>query len=225
MSPRVKNGAAPRSALALLALIALACVSARAPSPIAQQGARAAAGEQRLYRLTYDGGGGRVSLRVVLRTSESQRFQIAVSDITGRQVWGLDFQGGRAVLVDHREKMFCVSGPDLHLDGVHPQELPLSALPRVLAGEPPVNPGSAVDEFEDEAGRRWRMRYEAGKLTAWSLVTADGPTLWWMRQKDGGILSRRGGEQYRWTGLVVEPSAQPLREIIPAGYIEGVCSD
>ena len=223
MKPKVQYAAGPRAALGLAALMALACASV--PAPVALRTAEETAGEQRLYRLTYDGGIGRVSLRVVLRTTGSERFQIAVSDIVGRQVWGLDFRPGRSVLVDHRERKFCVSGSGLRLDDIHPQELPLAALPRVLAGELPVDPGSAVDEFEDEAGRRWRMSYEAGRLTSWSLVNADGPTLWWIRQKDGGILSRRGGEQYRWTTLVVEPSAQPLREIIPEGYAEGACSD
>jgi hypothetical protein len=221
----VKVDRVARGPLVVLGLTLIAWACASAPAALVGRSAGQVAVAQYLYRLTYDGGGGRISLRVVLRTTDSERFQMAVSDITGRQVWGLDFQSGRSVLVDHREKIFCVSGSGLRLDAVHPQELPLEALPRVLAGEPPVDPGAPVEEFEDAAGRRWRLSYEAEELSSWSLVTDDGPTLWWIRQTDGGILSRRGGEQYRWTTLVVEPSTQPIRDIIPDGYAEGVCSD
>ena len=77
----------------------------------------------------------------------------------------------------------------------------------------------------DAAGRRYRAVYDAGEVVAWSLLDDNGPALWWTRQGDGGILSRRGGEQYRWTRVVTEPSNQPLREIIPEGFTEGVCSE
>jgi hypothetical protein len=223
----------PTIALLSSALIA-GCASIRldGPAPPSPAGAPAedVFGEQRLFRMTYDGGGGRLSLRVVLRTAGLSRFQVAVTDIAGRKVWGLDYHPDRATLVDHREKMFCVSGPGLRLTDVHPMELPLEALPRVLDGMLPVaaveaSEDSGHEELVDAAGRRYRVAYEGAELVGWTLLDEDGPAVWWTRQVDGGILSRRGGEQYRWARVVVEPRTQPLRNIVPEGFVEGVCNE
>jgi hypothetical protein len=239
----LRPSAAPALALGLLApgLLAVACASGLprppAPAPAAPVPApvdAAAAVEQRLYRLVYDGGEGRVGLRVVLRTTAGPRYQIAVSDVAGRRVWGLDYDSERTILVDHRERLFCVAGPDLRFTDVHPEELPLAALPRVLRGELPVEvpvemPDAAGatttgDDFQDAAGRLWRRQLADGVLHGWTLFDDGGPALWWTRQADGGILSRRGGEQYRWTEVVVEPAAGQLPDIVPAGFAEGTCS-
>lgn len=186
---------------------------------------------QYLFRLVYDSGGGRVSLRVVLRRMSDDRFQLAASDVAGRAVFGLDYTSQRAVLVDHRAGIYCIGGPGLRLTEVHPSELPLAALPRVLRGELPV-PRSGLEasvvrkeELVDAEGRRWRAGYEGDALARWSLLDAEGPALWWTRQNDGGILSRRGGEQYRWTLIVAEDAARPLADIVPAGFAEGVCDE
>jgi hypothetical protein len=181
--------------------------------------------------MVYDGGGGRVSLRVVLRRAGDDRFQLTASDVAGRLVFGLDYAGDQAVLVDHRAAMYCVGGPGLRLTEVHPSELPLAALPRVLRGRLPVArsalkpSGARKDEWIDSARRRWRVHHDAEVLARWSLFDAEGPVLWWARQGDGGILSRRGGEQYRWTLIVTEDAAHPLADIVPEGFAEGVCGD
>lgn len=186
---------------------------------------------QYLFRLVYDSGGGRVSLRVVLRRVSDDRFQLAASDVAGRPVFGLDYAGERAVLVDHRAGIYCTGGPGLRLTEVHPSELPLAALPRILLGSLPV-PRSGLEapvvrseELVDAEGRRWRAGYEGEVLARWSLLDAEGPALWWKRQDDGGILSRRGGEQYRWTLIVAEDAAQPLADIVPVDFAEGVCRE
>ncbi len=183
----------------------LGCASVRVRSPESGSATRAEAqtdgADQSLYRLTYDSGEGRTSLKVVLRRSAGQRFQVVFSDLAGRRVWGLDHSSQRTVLVDHRAGTFCVSGPELTLPDVHPQELPLAAIPRVLAGKLPIDDPLAEgrDDFVDDSGRRWRVSREGEQLVAWSLLDASGPALWWARARDGGILSRRGGEQYRWS--------------------------
>ncbi|MDH3403835.1 MAG: hypothetical protein OEP45_09495 [Acidobacteriota bacterium] len=226
-----------RRLLAVVGLGLLAgCASVPAPgvsprTPPGPAAAAATATRQLLYRLVYDGGEGRVPLRVVLRRAGEERFQLAVSDLAGRAVFGVDSVGDRAVLVDHRARIWCVSGPELELTEVYPAELPLAALPRVLGGELPVPSselrlsGDRADELLDGAGRRWRAVRDGELLVAWTLLDAQGPALWWTRQDDGGILSRRGGGQYRWTLVVAEEATGPLADLVPKGFAEGVCVD
>lgn len=218
-------------AVALGITAALGCASGQPPTPVSGTvavGAEDTLGvEQSLYRLTFDRGGGRTSLKVVLRRSLGRRFQVVFSDVAGRRVWSLDHSPQRAILVDHRAGTYCISGPGLSLPEVHPRELPLAAIPKVLAGELPIaeNLVAGSDEFVDESGRRWRVSHSEGELVAWSLLDDAGPALWWARDREGGILSRRGGEQYRWKLVVTEASSDPLREIVPAGFAEGTCSE
>ena len=183
--------------------------------------------EQALYRLTYEGGGGRTSLKVILRRSPDRRFQLVFSDVVGRRVWSLDNSPQQTILVDHRAGTYCASGPELSLPDVHPQELPLAAIPRVLAGQLPTeeDPVAGSDEFVDAGGRRWRASRRGGELVAWSLLDDAGPALWWTRDREGGILSRRGGEQYRWKLVVSEISLEPLRDIVPEGFAEVTCDE
>lgn len=229
-------------ALALLATLGSGCGSSLARRPTATPpvapavqpvGVSAKAevppgGEQSLYRLTYDSGEGRTSLKAVLRQEGPDgRFQLVFSDVAGRRVWSLDHRPREAILVDHRSGTFCRSGPDLRLPEVHPQELPLSAVPRVLAGRLPMDGKTEIvgDEIVDSAGRRWRTKSQEGELVAWSLLDAGGPALWWARDRDGGLLSRRGGVQYRWRLIVREALSEPLANIVPEGSEEGVCGD
>ncbi len=213
----------------MVALLGACASSARrgAPSAPAPRAAESSTSvRQSLFRLVYDSGGGRVSLRVVLRRVSDDRFQLSAADIAGRPVFGLDYDSQRAVLVDHRAGIYCLGGPRLRLTEVHPSELPLAALPRVLSGRLPVAPAQGGrEEFVDDEGRRWRAGYREEILDRWALLDGDGPALWWSRQGDGGILSRRGGEQYRWILVVREEGAKPLSEMIPEGFVEGVCGD
>lgn len=248
MSSERRPRRSPRVGLTLTLAIGLVawwgCASLRAPFQASSPGAgRAAAagattpgGEQALYRLTYDSGEGRTGLKVVLRRSVGDRFQVVFSDVVGRRVWSLDHSPERAILVDHRAGTHCTSGSELSLPEVHPRELPLAAIPRVLAGRLPVQPpvaaggsrseeGEGNEEFVDDAGRRWRLSRRGDELVAWSLLDTSGPALWWARDREGGILSRRGGEQYRWSLVVLEPSSTPLGDIVPVGSVEGVCDD
>jgi hypothetical protein len=177
--------------------------------------------------LTFDSGEGRTTLKVVVRVAASGRFQIVFSDLAGRRVWSLDYQGDQSILVDHRSNTYCVGGPELQVPDVQPVELPLAAVPRVLAGQLPVTgPGTgpgAEDDFVDQRGRRWRAVYRGEDLVSWVLFDDLGASLWWQADREGGILSRRGGEQYRWNLVVSEPSAEPLRDVVPAGFDEGEC--
>jgi hypothetical protein len=213
----------------LLALVScLGCASTAArPEPSSDAGGRPigdASIRQSLYRLTYDGGEGRTTLKVVLRLDASGRFQMVFSDLAGRRVWSLDSFAERSILVDHRNSTYCVSGPELQLPAVHPMELPLAAIPRVLAGQLPVSGEAASGgDFVDDAGRRWRASFSGDALESWVLLDDQGPSLWWQADREGGILSRRGGEQYRWSLVVSESSDEPLRDLVPVGFEEGEC--
>ncbi len=221
-----------RLRLAVLAAGVLGCSGAGIHPPVIEPVSRSGpqlaeeviASRQSLYRLSYDGGEGRVGLRVVLREALGERFQLTASDLAGRTVWGLDHRRDRVVLVDHRERRYCVTDPGFALDDLHPKELPLMALPRVLAGQLPVPaPADAQEEWTDAAGGRWRATYDDDEISGWLLSDDKGPAVWWTRQRNGGILSRRGGEQYRWTLIVSEEIRQALRDPVPAGFEEGVC--
>lgn len=242
---RVRRVVAPARLTLWLTLFSVApwcvgCVTSGVPGPIggtslaAPTGAPAgssgtvpasAAGSQALYRLTHDGGDGRTSLKVVLRRGAGERFQVVLSDIAGRRVLSLDHSVGQVVLIDHREGSYCVTGPNLTLPEVHPEELPLAAVPRVLAGEFPIDGVVGNDDAElvDETGRRWRRLEDATGLVSWTLLDEEGPALWWSRDDDGGVLSRRDGEQYRWRLIVREATSGPLESLVPQGYVEGVC--
>ncbi len=216
------------AAVAALAVAAAACSGARWAPPTPAAGASAspsAVGEirQSLYRLTYDGGDGRVSLRVVLR-ERGDAFQLTAADIAGRTVWGIDHRDGRVLLIDHRERRFCEVDPSYSLVEVHPSELPLTALPRVLDGRlpvPPPEPGAEV--WTDGGGATWSAEAGDGGPLGWTLYDGDEPVVWWQRTDDGGILSRRTGEQYRWRLAAREAVRAAWPDPVPDGFIRAVC--
>ncbi len=219
------------------AALAAGCTALPAPRPVPPPAAgtpanpAAAEARQRLYRVQYDGPAGHGGLRLVLRLAAPERFQIAASDSLGRAVWSLDHAPGTAALVDHRERLYCVTDSDLRMPEVALAPLPLTALPRVLAGRLPVPPPAGTDpaepDWRDGQGRRWTARLEESEPASWTLWEEGEPRLWWLRQPRGGILSHRDGSQFRWRGVVDEPlaggSLTPFTP--PDGYERGACVD
>ncbi len=222
-------------AVCWLAAALAACASLPPPEGAARPeeppAARSGPGTQSLFRLVYDSGEGRVSTRVVLRRLGPDDFQLLASDVAGRPAWGLDLRGERSVLVDHRQRLYCVGGEELRLDALHPSELPLTALPRILDGALPFPPPDDLAtrdgevEWIDEADRQWSAAFEGGALRRWTLLRAGEPTLWWTASEGDAILSRRGGEQYRWSRVAREEVSLRLDSPVPDGFEEGVCGD
>ena len=194
-----------------------------APSP--REAVPAAA--QTLYRVRYEGPEGSGSLRLVLRQVAAERFQLQAADTFGRAVWSLDLADDEVLLVDHRQKLACLSGSELRVPEVALRPLPLPAVARVLAARTPlpVPPGADREDWIDDAGQRWTARWQAGELVSWTLWQDGEPQLWWSRQPRGGILSHRDGSQFRWRETAREALApasyRPLEA--PAGYELGEC--
>lgn len=222
--------------LTLLAVLLATCASggrpgsssergsgASAPTPAAgtvAPGAGLAEGEantQRLFRVRYQGPRGSGGLRLVLRLAASDRFSLAASDTLGRPVWSLGYAGGRTLVVDHRLQETCATGADVRVPEAALAPLPIEALPIVLLGRLPVaaaerdGPVDLVDGQE----RRWTAKLEDGRPLTWTLWSAGEPSLWWLAQPDGGVLSHRGGSQFRWRQTVVEPLAEGLELLEP----------
>ncbi len=220
-----------RAAVLLLALTA-ACARLPAARPLPgappPPGVAALTAEQTLYRVQYQGEAGGGSLRLVLRRQTDERFQIQTSDTLGRALWSLDFASGSALLVDHRERVVCTAGSELRVPEVALAPLPLSALPRVLAGRAPLLPPAPVADpldWIDAAGRRWSLRRDGDEIVSWMMWRSGEPQLWWQRQPRGGILSHREGSQFRWRTVVSEPLAagvyRPLQA--PPEYRRELC--
>lgn len=221
------------------ALLAVACLQSgcatgfrsRPPEHGVDAAAPALAGEQAaqsLYRVDVEGAEGRGRMRLVLR--EGPRiFQLAASDALGRALWTLTVAETRALLVDHRRRLYCSDAEAVVPPQAGLAELPLAALPRVLAGRLPIAPRAAPPgddrlDFEDDAGRRWSAVFEAGAPSSWTLWEQDEPLLWWSAAPRGGILSHRQGSQFRWRMTVREEGAGKIAGEIPEGYALGACS-
>jgi hypothetical protein len=179
---------------------------------------------QRLYRVRYEGPGGGGGLRLVLRVAAADRFSIAASDPFGRAVWSLSLAASETLVVDHRRAEYCTTGADVRVPEAALAPLPVGMLPSVLLGRLPVSPGASesADELEliDREGRRWTARFVGGELASWTLWDDSSPSLWWLAQgRGGGVLSHRGGSQFRWRETAAEPLAAGAEVLEPpAGY-------
>ena len=217
------------------------CASAPGGAPSAGQPPRAAdnaalaplpdeaLGTQRLYRVRYQGAEGGGGLRLVLRLAAADRFSLAASDSFGRAVWTLALAASETTVVDHRLSEYCATGADVRVPEAALAPLPVSMLPSVLLGRLPVSSGRAAagDELDlvDSAGRRWTARNDEDGLASWTLWDEGEPSLWWLAQgRSGGVLSHRGGSQFRWREGAVEPLAEGAELLEPpAGYSRVDC--
>ncbi len=184
-----------------------------------------ALGTQRLYRVRYEGDQGGGGLRLVLRLGAVDRFSLAASDSFGRAIWTLALAASETLVVDHRLAEYCATGADVRVPEAALAPLPVEMLPSVLLGRLPVSSAEAQPDDQldltDRDGRRWTARREQGELASWTLWDDQGePSLWWLAQgRGGGVLSHRGGSQFRWRETASEalsPGAELLEP--PAGY-------
>ena len=205
------------------------CTTVRQPATqIAQP-----VGQKVLLRLRYSGPDGSGSLRLVLHEGKDSAFDLRASDSFGRSLWRLTAVAGRVALVDHRRETRCVIDESFRLAEPALEPFPVGSIPSILLGRLPIQPGevfrstSSETDFRDTDGRRWTTRSENGTLQAWTLWSdQEVPTVWWRRQATGGILSHRGGGQFRWQ---VGVSERLTEEIVileaPAGYRAVSCSE
>lgn len=155
-------------------------------------------------------------------------FHLAASDVLGRPLWNLAASGERLALVDHRNRAFCGSTEPMTLPEPALAGLPPSVLPRVLRGQLPFEPGGALGDgeidFRDGRQRRWSAALKGGEPVSWTLWEGGEPLLWWLRQDRGGVLSHRGGSQFRWRLSVAEPRLGEFVLEAPPDYHHADCA-
>jgi hypothetical protein len=189
----------------------------------------ALSGRQTLFRAQYRGPRGDGSFRLVLRLADPSRYELAASDILGRQLWTLSVAGGEALFLDHRAARACRLSGDVRLPDLGLPPLALNAVPALLLGRLPAAPADppAAGSYRDAAGRRWSFALRGGEPASWTLWDDEGPALFWSRQASGGVLSaRREGAQLRWQASQSEPlAAPPAPPRVPPGFAEGGCDE
>jgi hypothetical protein len=193
------------------------------------------AGLQTLFRVRYQGTDGRGRIKITTRVAGREHFQLAAADSFGRQHWSLEYRPGRTLFLDHRERRVCLFTGDVVLPAIALAELPVSLLPRVLAGELPVRlpagivavPGGAAVHWPGEGTREWSVALDSeGRVARWTLWVDGEPLLWFRAERNGGMLSHRRGAQVVWSRVTQEPLAQELTPLVtPSGYARGSCDD
>lgn len=185
---------------------------------------------QHLFRISYSGSGRDGSGKLTLYLDRPGRYLLRAADALGRTAWTLEAGETGFLLVDRRAETYCRGERVLELTELDLGPLPPDSLPAVLLGYLPVAvPGGAAGadgalSFRDEAGRRWSGRVSDGRVAGWTLHRDGEAWLWWTRDGDGGILSHRRGEQFRWRRAVSEPLAAPPPPLTPPeGYREIAC--
>lgn len=173
----------------------------------------------------------------MLRLADARRYRLTIADRLGRPLYTVDAGAGGGFLLDHREHRVCPLSPDVRLEELPIDPLPLSALPAVLLGRLPAAPrgGRAALQgeelsFRDAAGRRWTATLgpaaaEGGTPLRWTLWNGGEPAVWWRLLDDRSMLSdRRRGLQMTWREVGREPLAADLgAPAAPDDYAPGVC--
>lgn len=190
----------------------------------------AAFAHQYLFRLSHSGPGPDASGKLALYLDRPGRYLLRAADPLGRTAWTLEAGEDGFLLVDDRHQLYCRGERVLELTALDLGPLPPDSLPAVLLGYLPVVPPAQARSsrgalsFRDGRDRRWSVRVENGLPSSWTLERDDEALVWWTREGEGGILSHRRGEQFRWRRTVSEPlAAPPPRLVAPPAYRETVC--
>ena len=192
---------------------------------------------QRLYRVKYQGPEGKLNFKLTLYLESAERYRLLAADPVGRKLWELFLEPtNEAILVDHRQKLYCHADQADQMTLVPIARLPMIAIPKLLLGFLPASPDRRAQWVEDRViyrdrnGELWQAGWEDGALAWWSVGEQGDPTAFWRRQnedgKAAGIFSdRRGQQQIRWREMVAERMTRPLsRPDIPANYELGSCN-
>ncbi len=185
-------------------------------------------GQQSLFRVNYRGERGSGTLRLVLRLTAENDYQLAASDAFGRQLWNLAAEGSEARWIDFRAERWCEMGDSFALPELGLPDLPLRAIPALLLGRLPVTPREGAveaSEVRDRRGRRWTIA--AGESPGWTLWDGEEPVLWFRVQQGEHVLSsRRDGAQLRWRRTLREPlGGSPAGGAPPATFAQGRCDE
>ncbi len=176
----------------------------------------------------------------MLRLADAGRYRLTIADRLGRPLYTVDAGAGGGFLLDHREQRVCPLSPDVRLEELPIDPLPLSALPAVLLGRLPAAPHGARPAargtelaYRDAAGRRWTATLGpaaasgggGGAPLRWTLWDGGEPAVWWRLLDDRSMLSdRRRGLQMTWREVGREPLAAVLgAPAAPDDYAPGVC--
>jgi hypothetical protein len=203
--------------------------------PMSDMAAAPEAGLQTLYRVRYQGTDGRGRLKLTSRVADRDRFQLAAVDSFGRQHWSLEVWPGRTLFLDHRERRACIFQGEVVVPAIALAELPISLLPRVLAGELPVekpldltpNEDGETPRWSGKGSREWSAVLDSeGGMERWTLWVDAEPLLWFRAQGEGGMLSHRRGAQVVWSRVAQEPLVAELTPLeTPPGYARDSCDD
>lgn len=189
---------------------------------------------QRLYRVQYQGPEGKLGFRLTLYLASPRHYRMDAADTLGRRVFSLAVEpDDRAIWIDHRAKLYCLTRGASEQTFVPIAYLPLEALPRLILGRMPARPVGEVLQAEgkisyrDDQGQLWNGLEKDGELAWWSLLRDGEAVAWWRLNGEENIFSdRRGGQQVRWTEQVRETLGEPLASPeVPDTYREGVCGD
>jgi outer membrane biogenesis lipoprotein LolB len=224
--PERSKGPRLGTTAAAVCLLAAGCATTAPRAPSARGGAALqlpadAWAHQHLFRISYSGAGRDGSGRLTLYLDRPGRYLLRAVDPLGRTAWTLEAADDGFLLVDERAGIFCRGARALELTELDLGPLPPDSVPAVLLGHLPVAaPSGALApdgslSFRDGEGRRWTGRVGERGLAAWTLHRDGEAWVWWTRDGDGGILSHRRGEQFRWRRAVSEPLAVPPPPLAP----------
>lgn len=186
---------------------------------------------QRVFRVRYQGGGEQGSFRVILRFESPTRYRLSALNPVGRPLWEVDYAEPRTAIFDHRNRVTCVAEGPVAVEAASLSVVPVDDLPAVLLGRLPASlrEGGTLagrHRWVDGRGRRWSVETAAGRVEAWTLWQDDRPLAWYRRLDDGGMLSHRLGEQFRWQQTVSEPLPTPLPHLeVPPAWQRRPCRE
>ena len=217
-----------RSLTLVLLIVPLwaACAGRRAPLSMTGQAPATTPGlapvdysTQKILRVKYQGEGGQLHFRLVARLTDDEHYQLSAADPIGRPLWALEYDHPEVHFIDHRAGVECRTRESLAISELALETLALKDLPAVLAGRLPkglIPPGGGdgQSEFLDPSGRKWTVVARGSAVERWTMWAGEKPLLWYQAVEKGGILSHRGGSQFRWRlGLseTMDVPPEPLR--------------
>jgi hypothetical protein len=199
---------------------------------------------QRTLRLSYDDGGGDVTLLLVWRIVSPSRYSLLAKDRLGRSWWSLAVDGSRATALELRAKTYCIYEEAVELAALPLGPVEFSVLPQLLLGKLPTHGavpleaavGAPEIRLADQGVREWtaRIHWPAApahipQVEGWTLSEGEGPVAWYEKRGELHVVSsRRGGRglQLRWKlGSLEGLTVQPLDLEVPGDFAPGDCAD
>ena len=186
---------------------------------------------QRTVRMSYDGPEGNYALFMVLRLERADRYTLEARDRLGRRWFRLLVDGERGLLLDDRERLFCVFEGAVEIESVPLGPLSFDLLPGMLLGYLPARPEGAFERepgvwsVQDDRDRMWTVRIQDERVETWTLWRGDAPRVWWRRDERWSYLSAPEQKlQLKWRIGTVEKLAESLPDLLaPEDFEIGSC--